>query len=351
MSRLLKLFASQKWVRALRLLSAKRRKLKHKIQGEFSSSFNMKLEKRSERDEFTSIRNLLPAAITYSAPTYILKAIIDLNPNVLSIPSSKISSFSKQGNRLLVLPLQYACSIGASSKTIKTLLSIKDRDCTEQSMSSNISSTITKAAIANHALLNDDENRTALHYAIQRLTSSCSKPSSCLVTLETSSTHQSRSRLTFDEKETILTISYLLDAYPEAVLHSDKYNQSPIDMLEEAKYSDQHLSRSKAEQELLCIVCNILRQTAVQVYRRRKDEWERQGCNCSLLHCNSFGAICNSVRSSIASLEEDATQKSIDGENVEEEHNQKKRIYTRIFTPIPCEKKDFIHTILNGYLA
>lgn len=346
MSRLLKLFASQKWVRALRLLSAKRRKLKHKIQEEFSSSFNMKLEKRSERDEFTSIRNLLPAAITYSAPTFILKAIIDLNPNVLSIPSSKISSFSKQGNRLLVLPLQYACSIGASSKTIKTLLSIKTRDCTEQSMSSNIvSSTITKAAIANHALLNDDENRTALHYAIQRLTS-CSKPSSCLVTLETSSIHQTR-----DEKETIQTFIYLLDAYPKAVLHSDKYNQTPIDMLEEAKFSDQNLSRSKQEQELLCIVCNILRQTAVQVYRRRKKEWERQGCNCSLLHRNSIGAICNSVRSSIASLEEDATQISRD-ENLsgvnEEVRNKKKRIYARC---TPIEKKDGLHTILKGYLV
>lgn len=87
MSRLLKLFASQKWARALKLLSSNRRKLWHKIQKEFSAnnkSTSSSFNKRSEDDDpFTSIRNLLPAAIAYRAPTNVLKAIIYLNPNIL----------------------------------------------------------------------------------------------------------------------------------------------------------------------------------------------------------------------------------------------------------------------------
>lgn len=209
-------------------------------------------------------------------------------------------------------------------------------------------------AVSTNLVLNDDENRTALHYAIQRLTSSCSTSepsSSCLVdTLETSSTHH-RTRSIFDEKETILTISYLLDAYPDAVLHLDKYNQTPIDMLEEAKCSKQILSRSKQEQELIRIVCNIVRRKAVQVYKRRKEDWERQGCNCSLLHRNcSLKTICRSITTrsstSIASLEEDETLNKS-----REDRDNTKRIYARIICT-PIEKKDIIyHTILNGEIT
>ena len=68
----------------------------------------------------------------------------------------------------------------------------------------------------------------------------------------------------------------------------DKYNQTPIDMLEEAKYSEQNLSRSKQEQETICIVCNILRRKAVQVYKKRKDIWEKQGFDCSFFQPTKY---------------------------------------------------------------
>lgn len=343
MSQLLRLFATQKWTRALRVLTAKRRKLRHKIQKEFSdssySSPNMKIKKRCDLDQCTSISNLLPAAIASRAPTYVLNAIIDLNPNILSIPMGYLLSSEEN---ILLLPLQYACSIGASPKTIKTLLSLKDQDCTEQTIPSNGISTSRAVVVStNHV---NDENRTALHYAIHRLTSCC-KPTSCQITLGTSSTHQ---RTTFDEKEMILTVSYLLDAYPDAVLHLDKYNQTPIDMLQEAKCSEKILSRSIEEQELICIVCNILRLKAVQVHRRRKEDWERKGCNSSFLHRNSMKAICNSIQSStIASMEEE-TQKSRDEiitcctsrvVSEEEKHNTNKRIYTVVYVPHLPRKK------------
>ena len=125
-------------------------------------------------------------------------------------------------------------------------------------------------------------------------------------------------------------------------------------MLQEAKCSKQILSRSKQEQELIRIVCNIVRRTAVQVYKRRKEDWERrqEGCNCFLLHrnCSLKTQLYRSITrssTSIASLEEDETQNKS-----REDRDNKKRIYARICTPPIIEKKDVIHhTILNGYLV
>lgn len=70
------------------------------------------------------------------------------------------------------------------------------------------------------------------------------------------------------------TITFLLQANPEAVLHPDMYDRTPIDMLQDAKATFSTYSKY----ERVEMTCQILRENAVEVWKSRKIRYEILGC-------------------------------------------------------------------------
>lgn len=206
------------------------------------------------------LRHILPEAIFQKAPKFVLKAIIELNPNILlTLPD--------ENGRL---PLHVACLDGASLSIISMLLSLespKGIHCNEH--------------FSEQASVVDYSNRTPLHYAIERLISCCKKESKYTTIYDSDEAMMAAEKSRQKKEETLKIISCLVKLHPDAVLHADDQNDTPIDLLQKARRIKTRKKRKYYRQDYKTIedTCRLLRVTAVDVYRKRKLRYEMMGCD------------------------------------------------------------------------
>ena len=301
--RLLKLILAQKWFKAAHHIRRKGRELKAEyeqldqvLDREATIERTTSTEKGTSSMTYISsiasltspasqddickelyLRHILPEAIFQKAPKYVLKAIIGICPSILlTLPD--------ENGRL---PLHIACLAGASLSTVKLLLSLetpKSIHCDEH--------------FSEQASAVDFSNRKPLHYAIENLIARCRKESRVKFIFADPD---------FDEavieekrekgKEELLHIVHdLLQAHPDAVLHVDEQNDTPIDLLQKSR----RLKKKKKkyydhDYETIEDTCKLLRVKAVEVHRRRKLRYELLGCDS---YHKSQGILCTSNKKS-----------------------------------------------------
>lgn len=210
---------------------------------------------------------ILSLAVNYDAPVDIVHEILKIEP----LHSLEVDSYG-------MLPLHVACINGASPEIIKLLLDHDQGACTE--------------AI-------DTMRRAPLHYAVQYIcqptellssfrdgstiksfASSLSnsvdlyKPKRPIV--KRGNTNSVSSNLTMNEdsfQTQIRVIEILTNAAPEIIFFADRNNQTPIDILQDciADYKE------GSKWERASIICSMLREASITIYREMKIISEMQG--------------------------------------------------------------------------
>jgi hypothetical protein len=219
----------------------------------------------SQADTYNQLclRHILPEAIFQKAPKYILKAIIEISPSILlTLPD--------ENGRL---PLHVACLDGASFSCVKMLLSLESPKvihCDEN--------------FSEQASAVDYTNRKPLHYAIERLISCCRKESGVKLTFiyaDPDSDEAVIEEKRGNEKHDLFNIiSCLVKVHPDAVLHADEQNDTPIDLLQRARRLKRKKKKYyKHDYETIEETCRLLRVKAVEVYKRRKKRYELLACD------------------------------------------------------------------------
>ncbi|GFH52655.1 predicted protein [Chaetoceros tenuissimus] len=286
--RLLKLILAQKWFKAAHHIRRKGRELKAEYQ-QLDQVLDKKaatIERTTSTEKGTSsttyissiasltspasqddtckelyLRHILPEAIFQKAPKYVLKAIIGISPSILlTLPD--------ENGRL---PLHIACLDGASLSTTRLLLSLdetpKGIHCDEH--------------FSEQASAVDYTNRKPLHYAVENLISCCRKESGVkFIHVDPDSDEAMIEKREKGKEELLHIIHDLLQTHPDAVLHVDEQNDTPIDLLQKARRLKKKKKRYyDHDYETIEDTCKLLRVKAVEVHRRRKLRYELLGCD------------------------------------------------------------------------
>eukprot|EP00979_Chaetoceros_neogracilis_P002601 scaffold435_cov275-Chaetoceros_neogracile.AAC.53 len=191
----------------------------------------------TERDE--SGLSLLGMAFGFEAPLDIIKSILEMDPT----QADSRDSFGAS-------PLHVACLNGASAEAVLYLL----HKC--QHLSSSM----------------DKDRRIPLHHAAE-----------CLC----------RDEIEFNEG--IQIINALVDVYPDSIHASDKLRDSPIDIVQLARY---HARPDSKDSNRLAQLYLVLKDISVRVYKLNKDKSEEEGYTAHEMRKEDGSRFTNSTTSS-----------------------------------------------------
>lgn len=166
--------------------------------------------------------SLLGMALGFDAPMDIIKLILDMD-------RSQASATDLFG----ATPLHIACLNGASHETISYLLQSRQ----------------------GLAQIHDRDRRIPLHHMVE-----------CLC----------RDEIDFTEGLHILKL--LTSSYPDGIYSSDKFKDTPIDLVQVARMEE---DPSSEEYERLTRIYRVLRSIGILVYRQQKMQWEADGFDSS----------------------------------------------------------------------